>query len=57
MNSLLPNLYLLPPGLKVTKLWQVERWGPRTHLRLPPPFPKLDGFTPAVPAVSVLSSL
>lgn len=25
MNSLLPNLYLLPPGLKVTKLWQVER--------------------------------
>ena len=57
MNSVLPNLYLLPAGLKVTQLWQEERWGPRTHFRLPPPFLKLDDFPPAVPAGSVLSSL
>lgn len=36
-NCLLPNLYLLPAGLKVMKLCQVERQGLRTHLRLPHP--------------------
>ena len=36
-DSLLPNLYLLPAGLKVMKLCQVERRGLRTHLRLPHP--------------------
>lgn len=43
MNSLLPSLYLLPSGLKVRKLWQVEM-GPVPQILYPTPAGSVTSF-------------